>query len=77
MWWKLGILSIITAALILIIIPLRTHALLIDPANSPSPTKWTLSFMVSNMYLTPGTTGLICVLLAVASYIGFRIVRSA
>jgi hypothetical protein len=28
------------------------------------------------MYLTPGTVGMMCILLAVAAYIGFRIVRS-
>ena len=77
MWWKLGILSIVTAALIFCIIPIRTHAVLIDPANPPPPTKWTLSFIISNMYLTVGTVGLIGILLVVASYIGFRIVRSS
>jgi hypothetical protein len=32
--------------------------------------------MIANMYLTPGTVGMMCILLAVAAYIAFRIVRS-
>jgi hypothetical protein len=77
MWWKLGILTIITVALIFCVIPIRTHAVLIDPANPPPPTRWTLSFIMSNMYVTPGTLGLIGILLAMAIYVGFRIVRSS
>jgi len=46
---------------------------LIDPAKPP--TKWTLSSMIANTYLTPGTIGMICILLAVAAYIALRIVR--
>jgi hypothetical protein len=47
---------------------------LIDPDRPPP--KWTLSSTITNMYLTPGTVGMMCILLAVAAYIGFRIVRS-
>jgi hypothetical protein len=74
MWRKLGVLYVSTAALIFCIIPIRTHAVLIDPAKPPA--KWTLSSMIANMYLTPGTVGMMCILLAVAAYIAFRIVRS-
>jgi len=76
MWWKLGILSLITAALMFCIIPIRTHAVLFDPASPQEPAKWTLSAMMANMYLTPGTVGMMCMLLAVAAYVAFRIVRS-
>jgi len=72
MWWKLGILSLITAALIFCIIPIRTHAVLFDPAKPP---KWTLSGIIANMYLTPGTVAIICMLLALAACVAFRIVR--
>lgn len=77
MWWKFGILIIGTVGLIFAVIPIRTHAVLIDPANPPQPTKWTLSFIISNMYLTPGTVALIGLFLAVATYIGFRIARGS
>ena len=76
MWWKLSILSLLTAALILCIIPVRTHAVLFDPAKPPEPTKWALSRMIANMYLTPGTVGMMCMLIALAAYVAFRIVRS-
>jgi len=64
MWWKLGILFLITAAMIFCIIPVRTHAVLFDPAKPPEPAKWTLSGMIANMYLTPGTVWMMCMLLA-------------
>lgn len=76
MWWKFTILGIVTAGLIFCMIPIRTHAVMIDPANPPRPTRWTLRFIVSNMYLTPGTMIVICLVLAVAAYIAFRIIRS-
>ena len=77
MGWKLVILSIGTAALIFCVIPIRTHAVWIDPTNPQPPTRWSLSFIVSNMYLTPDTFMLIGGILTVAIYIGFRIVRSS
>jgi hypothetical protein len=77
MWWKLGILSAITAVLIFCVIPIRTHAVMIDPANPPLPAKPSLSAIISNMYLTPGTVGLIIILLASACFVGFRIIRSS
>jgi len=76
MWWKLGILSFITTALIFCIIPIRTHAVLFDPTKPPEPTEWTLSGIIANMHLTPGSVGMICMLLAVAACVAFRIVRS-
>lgn len=77
MWWKLGILSIVTAAVIFCVIPIRTHAVLIDPEHPPPAFKLTLLFIVSNMYFTPATLALIGVLLSMATYIGFRIVRNS
>ncbi len=77
MVWKLGILSIVAAALIFLVIPVRTHAVQFDSANPSMPVKWTFLSVVSNMYSTPGTIGLIAMLLAVAIYIALRIVRSS
>lgn len=74
MWWKLGLLLFVTVVLILCVIPIRTRATLIDPADPPARTRWTLSFIVSNMYLTPGTFALIGLLLSLAIFVGFRIV---
>lgn len=75
MWWKIGVLTLATAALIFSIIPMRTHAVLFDPANPPpNPTLWT---MVSSMYLTWGTLALIIVIVGAAAAIGIWIVRSA
>ncbi len=77
MCWKLAILVIVTGSVLFGIIPIRTHAVMFDPANPPPPTRSTLWSMVSNMYLTSGTVALMFVVLAVAGYIAFRIVRSA
>jgi hypothetical protein len=76
MWWKLGILLIATSVLIFCVIPIRTHAIMIDPANPPPPTRWTLSFIISHMYFTAGTYAVIGALLLGAGFIAFRIVRS-
>ena len=76
MWWKLTALIIVTVGLIFCIVPIRTHAALVDPGNPQPSTRWTLWSMVSSMYLTTGTVGLICAILVVAAYIAFRIIRS-
>lgn len=76
MWWKLAILIAATAGLIFCLMPMRTHAILFDPANPPPPIKWTFWSMVSNMYLTSSTVVLICAILAVAGYAAFKIVRN-
>lgn len=77
MWWKLTVLVLITAGLIFSIIPIRTHAVLVDPANPQPTTSWTLWSIVSNMYLTTGTVALICAVVTVSGVIAFRIVRNA
>ena len=77
MWCKLTILAIVTVGLIYCMIPIRTHAIITDPNNPPPPTRWTLRFIVPHMYLTPTTMIVICLLLAVAGYIAFRIVHRA
>lgn len=75
MWWKLGILVVLTVGLIFCVIPVRTHAVLHDPTNPPpSPT---LGALVSNMYLTAGTVAVIVTILAAAVAVGFWIRRSA
>jgi hypothetical protein len=76
MWWKLALLVIVTAGLIFCIIPIRTHAALLDPANPPTAPRWGMWSMVSNMYLTSGTATLIFAITAVAAYLAFKIVRS-
>lgn len=77
MWWKLSILCIVTGGLILSIIPIRTHAVVVAADNPPPQTDWSLSTLVSNMYFTPGSLALIGLILVIAGYIGFRIVRGS
>lgn len=74
MWWKLGLLTIATGLLIIVIIPIKTKAIIYDPLREPPP-KPTIGEMVQNMYLTPGTVIAIIFILAVATYIGWKIVR--
>lgn len=77
MWWKLGILVAATAGLIFSIIPIRTHAILLDSANPLPPTKRMFWSTVSNMYLTPNTVALICAIIAVTGCAVFNIVRNS
>jgi hypothetical protein len=72
---ELCILVFLTAGLIFCIVPIRTHAIWFDPAN-PQP-RQTLWGMLSSMCLTPGTVTIIALIIAAATAIGFRIVRSA
>ncbi|MDT9600010.1 hypothetical protein [Sphingosinicella rhizophila] len=75
MWWKLGGLLVLTAALVIGVIPIRTHAVLYDPAKSLPPPMPSLGEMFSTMYLTPGTALLISVILAAAGFVALKIIR--
>lgn len=77
MWWKLTVLVLVTSGLIFCVIPVRTHAVLFDPANPRHVPRWTLSSTISNMHLTTGTAASICAIMVVAAYVAFRVVRSA
>jgi type II secretory pathway component PulF len=73
MWWKLCGLFVLTAALCLAVIPIRTHAVMYDPSNAPAP--WTFKAMLANMYLTPTAGLLIATILAVAAFVALRVLR--
>lgn len=73
MWWKLSALLVVTAALVFVIIPIRTHAVKYDPLNPPP--RPTLSQMIGNMYLTPSSALLIVLILAVAVIVALRVIR--
>jgi uncharacterized membrane protein len=75
MWWKLVGLFALTAALIVAVIPIRTHAVAYDPMNEPPPGRASFGDMLSNMYLTPGTVLLILIILAVASFVALKVIR--
>jgi hypothetical protein len=73
MWWKLGGLLVVTAALCLSVLPIRTHAALYDPSNPPKP--WTFTDMLGSMYLTPTAGLLIVMIVAVAGFVAFKVIR--
>jgi type II secretory pathway component PulF len=73
MWWKLGGLFVLAAALCVSVIPFRTHAVMYDPSNPPAP--WTLRAMLANMYLTPTAGLLIAAIVAVASFVAWKVLR--
>jgi len=75
MWWKLSLLVIVTAVLISAVIPLRTHAVRIDPSNPPSrPSFWDV---IGSMHPTPVSGMLIAAIVAIAVLIGVKIVRAS
>jgi len=78
MWWKLGLLAFGTLAVILLLLPFRTHAVMYRPGIDPAPDV-SLSFgrWVENLYLTSGTVVMICAVLLVAAGIAWRIVRAS
>jgi len=72
-WWKLGGLVVLTAVLCLLVLPIRTHAVISDPSNPPKP--WTFTDMLASMYLTPTAGLLIAVIVAVAAFVAFKVIR--
>jgi uncharacterized membrane protein len=75
MWWKLVGLLALTAALVFAVIPIRTHAVVYDPMDEPPPARGSFGDVLGNMYLTPGTALLILVIVAVASFVAFKVLR--
>lgn len=53
MWWKLSALLLVTIVLVVAILPIRTQAVLYDPAKDPPPQRPSLWSLLGNMYLTP------------------------
>lgn len=75
MWWKLVGLVVVTVALVFAVMPIRTHAVVYDPMNEPPPARPSFGDMLGGMYLTPGTALLILFILAVASFVAFKVRR--
>ena len=76
MWWKLSVLVVVTAVLVLATLPPpRTHLVRIDPMNPPPrPSVWQA---IGSAHLTPTSGLLIAVILAAAILIGVKIVRGS
>jgi amino acid transporter len=73
MWWKLGVLLVVTVLLAFAVIPFRTHAIAYDPAHPPKP--WSLGQMLANMSVTPTALLLILVIVAAATFVAINVVR--
>ena len=75
MWWKLLGLLLLTATLVFVVIPIRTHAVVYDPVNDPPPEPPSLGDFLGALYLTPGTVLVILLIVGVASFVAFKVVR--
>ncbi len=75
MWWKLVLLVLVTGALILSVIPIRTHAVKWDVYNEPPPQAWSFAGLLRNVYVTPTTMALVGAILLVSAGVAFWIVR--
>jgi NADH:ubiquinone oxidoreductase subunit 6 (subunit J) len=75
MWWKLTGLLLITAVLVVAVIPLRTHAVGYDPITESPPHQPSLISMFGNMYLTPFSAVAILLILALAGFVAAKILR--
>ena len=80
MWWKLTLLVVATVLTILAVVPIRTHAVKVDITRDGTmpiyPPRPGLGGVISNMYLTPSTVALITLILLLAGWFGYLIVRS-
>ena len=76
MWWKLAGLVVVMAVLIYAVIPIRTQVGVYDPLNEPPPANPSLGdWLAAPMYLTPSTVLVILLILAVASFVAFKVLR--
>lgn len=73
-WWKFGGMIALTAMIVVAVIPIRTHAVLYDPAAGPPARQpwWTI---LENMYLTPVTLLLIVAIIGIAIFAAIKILR--
>lgn len=76
MWWKLAGLVVVTAVLIYAFIPIRTQVGVYDPLNESAPADPSFAdLLAASMYLTPGSVLIVLVILAVASFVAFKVIR--
>jgi hypothetical protein len=77
MWWKLLLLGLVSAVLVIAIQPIRTHAAKIDlsPQGGLPAQRQGLLDVFSAMYVTPMSLVISGVILALAGYLAFRIIR--
>ena len=75
MWWKLTGLLLVTAVLVVAVIPIRTHAVGYDPMTEPPPQRPSLLSLIGRMYLTPGSAIIIFLVLALACFVAMRVIR--
>ena len=78
MWWKLTLLGLVTLVILIVVQPIRTHAVKIDiPSNGelPAAPRHSLLDMFSAMYVTPTSLLISAIILAIAGYLALRIVR--
>lgn len=74
MWWKLSVLAVTTTALIFLVIPPQTHMVRVDPSNPPPrPKFWEV---IGSLHITGLSELLIVTTLAIAVFIGVKIVRA-
>lgn len=73
MWWKVSALAVVTTLLVLLVIPIRTHAARYDSSN-PTP-HWSFMRMFDAMYLTPTSGLLILVIVSLAGFVALKFVR--
>jgi hypothetical protein len=66
---------LVTAVLVVLVIPIRTHALQYDPMKDPPPQRPSLSSMFENMYMTPASAVLILVILSLAGFVALKVFR--
>ena len=64
-----------TVALIVMVMPIRTHAVSYDAFKEQAPPRPSLFDVLGNMYLTPGSAVLILAILGVASFAAMKVIR--
>ena len=75
MWWKLVGLLFVTVILIVVVLPIRTHAVSYDVFNEQAPPRPSLLDAFGNMYLTPGSGIIILAIITAAGFVAMKVIR--
>jgi hypothetical protein len=78
MWWKLTLVGLVTIILVVVVQPIRTHAVKIDiplTGEVPRVPRPSVVDLFSSMYVTPTSLLIGAIIIGIATYLAFRIIR--
>ena len=75
MSWKIPGLLVVAVLLVVMAVPIRTHAVSYAVFKEQAPPRPSILDVFGNMYLTPGSAVLILAILGAASFVAMKVIR--